>query len=153
MNASAAISDPLLRSSSLVVVKREARDGMSVSASSHAGYASRGTHARAISPRTVMNNASRTLLTGCGNTLWACRNFIFQHVWNNRRTSRRMLKKARLLTHPTLAVISPARPESAKTDSSPWDAPYSAQGRSERGRLRSRLRLSKAQTLFLSTLT
>ena len=31
---------------------------------------------------------------------------------------------------PTPAVISPARPESAKTDSSPWDAPYSAQGRS-----------------------
>ncbi len=42
-----------------------------------------------------------------------------------------MLKKARLLTRPTLAVISPARPESAKTDSSPWDAPYPMQGRSE----------------------
>ena len=46
--------------------------------------------------------------------------------------SRRMLKKARLLTRPTLAVISPARPESAKTDSSPWDAPCPKQGRSER---------------------
>jgi hypothetical protein len=45
--------------------------------------------------------------------------------------SRRMLKKARLLTRPTLAVISPARPESAKTDSSPWDAPCPKQGRSE----------------------
>ena len=43
---------------------------------------------------------------------------------------RRMLKKARLLTRPTLAVISPSRPESVKTDSSPWDAPYPMQGRS-----------------------
>jgi hypothetical protein len=34
MNASAAIADPLLRSSSFV--KREARDGMSVSVSLHA---------------------------------------------------------------------------------------------------------------------
>jgi len=42
-----------------------------------------------------------------------------------------MLKKARLLTRPTLAVISPARPKSAQTDSSPWDAPYPKQGRSE----------------------
>jgi len=33
-----------------------------------------------------------------------------------------MLKKANLLTLPTLAVISPSRPEPAKTDSSPWDA-------------------------------
>ena len=33
-------------------------------------------------------------LAGCGNTLWTCRNFIVQHVWNNRGTSRRMLKKA-----------------------------------------------------------
>jgi hypothetical protein len=37
---------------------------------------------------------------------------------------------ARLLTHPTLAVISPTRPASAKTDSSPWDAPCPRQGRS-----------------------
>jgi hypothetical protein len=40
-----------------------------------------------------------------------------------------MLKKARLLTRPTLAVISPSRPESAKTDSLPWDATYPMQGR------------------------
>jgi hypothetical protein len=33
-----------------------------------------------------------------------------------------MLKKARLLTRPTLANISPALPESAMTASSPWDA-------------------------------
>jgi len=41
-----------------------------------------------------------------------------------------MLKKADLLTLPTLAVISPSRPESAKTDSSPWNAPFPKQGRS-----------------------
>jgi len=45
--------------------------------------------------------------------------------------SRRMLKKARLLTRPTPADISPSRPESAKTASSPWDAPCPKQGRSE----------------------
>jgi hypothetical protein len=44
---------------------------------------------------------------------------------------RRMLKKARLLTRPTLADTSPARPESAKTASSPKDAPSPKQGRSE----------------------
>ena len=47
-----------------------------------------------------------------------------------------MLKKGRLLTRPTLAVISPSRPESAKTDSLPWDAPYPKQGRSERSLLK-----------------
>ena len=55
-------------------------------------------------------------------------------VWTcgkTREPSRRMLKKSRLLTRPTQAVISPARPESAKTDSSPWDAPCPRQGRSE----------------------
>ncbi len=49
----------------------------------------------------------------------------------SRCISRRMLKKASLLTRPTPAVISPARPESAKTDSSPWDAPNPKQGRGE----------------------
>src|SRR4029077_1812155 len=44
----------------------------------------------------------------------------------------RRLKKARPLTRPTLAATSPARPESAKTDSSPRDAPYPKQGRSKR---------------------
>ena len=39
-----------------------------------------------------------------------------------------MLKKVRLLTHPTPAGISPSRPESAKTDSSPQDAPCPKQG-------------------------
>jgi hypothetical protein len=42
-----------------------------------------------------------------------------------------MLKKARLLTHPTQAATSPARPEFAKTASSPKDAPYPKQGRSK----------------------
>ncbi len=46
-------------------------------------------------------------------------------------TSRRMLKKARLLTHPTLAATSPALPESAKAASSPKDAACPKQGRSE----------------------
>ena len=44
--------------------------------------------------------------------------------------SSRMLKKARLLTRPTLAATSPARPESAKTASSPKDAPCPKQGHS-----------------------
>ena len=35
-----------------------------------------------------------------------------------------MLKKAKLLTRPTLADISPAHPEAAKTASSPKDAPF-----------------------------
>jgi len=43
-----------------------------------------------------------------------------------------MLKKARFLTRPTLAATSPARPESAKTASSPKDAPFPKQGRSTR---------------------
>ncbi len=43
-----------------------------------------------------------------------------------------MLKKFSILTHPTLAVISPTRPESAKTVSSPRDAPCPKQGRNER---------------------
>jgi hypothetical protein len=43
-----------------------------------------------------------------------------------------MLKKAKLLTRPTLAATPPARPESAKTASLPWDAPCPKQGRSER---------------------
>ncbi len=43
-----------------------------------------------------------------------------------------MLKKARRLTHPTQAVISPSRPVFAKTDSLPWGAPCPKLGRSER---------------------
>jgi hypothetical protein len=40
-------------------------------------------------------------------------------------------KKPTVLTRPTPAAISPSRPESAKTASSPWDAPFHRQGRSE----------------------
>ena len=40
-----------------------------------------------------------------------------------------MLKKARFLTPPTRAATSPARPESAKTASSPRDTPCPKQGR------------------------
>ena len=40
-----------------------------------------------------------------------------------RKRFSRMLKKTRLLTRPTLAVISPSRAEAAKTASSPRDAP------------------------------
>ncbi len=42
---------------------------------------------------------------------------------------------ARLLTRPTLATISPSRPESTKTASPPRDAPCPKQGRSERTRM------------------
>jgi hypothetical protein len=73
-------------------------------------------------------NPSR--LTGCGKTLWARRNFTGLHVWDDSSTLHRMLKKARLLTRPTLAATSPARPESAKTASSPRGATYPMQGRS-----------------------
>ena len=38
---------------------------------------------------------------------------------------------ARLLTRPTLAITSPTRPESAKTASSPRDAPCPKRGRKE----------------------
>ena len=41
-----------------------------------------------------------------------------------------MLKEARLLNRPTPAATSPAHPESAKTASSPKDAPFRGQGRS-----------------------
>ena len=34
------------------------------------------------------------LLAGCGKALWAHRNFTALHIWDNRNTSRRMLKKA-----------------------------------------------------------
>ena len=53
-----------------------------------------------------------------------------------RDTQRRMLKQAELLTRPTLATISPARPESAKTASPPRNAPFPKQGRSDLSFLR-----------------
>src|SRR5207247_9211443 len=70
-----------------------------------------------------------TALAGCGKTILPRENFDGPHVSYNGRTARRMLEKARLLTRPTLAVISPAHPESAKTDFSLWYAPCPKQGR------------------------
>ena len=49
--------------------------------------------------------------------MWARQNLTVPNVLDNRRTARRMLKKARLLTRPTLARR---------------DAPCPKQGRSER---------------------
>jgi hypothetical protein len=60
------------------------------------------------------------------------KHFTDSHVWDNGKTPDRRLKQARLLTRPTLADISPAHPQSAKTASSPWDALCPKQGRSER---------------------
>ena len=34
------------------------------------------------------------ILAGCGKTLWAHLDFTGLHVWDNRSTPRRMLKKA-----------------------------------------------------------
>jgi len=47
--------------------------------------------------------------------------------WLNNGAPVRMLKQARLLTCPTLADISPSRPESAKPASLPQDAPTSSE--------------------------
>ena len=49
-------------------------------------------------------------------------------VLHNGRTVSQDAQKGDLLTRPTLAVTSPARPESAKTASSPRDAPCPKQG-------------------------
>ena len=56
--------------------------------------------------KTVYKNSrifSSHSLTGCGKTLWARRNCTALYVRDNWSTPRRMLKKARLLTRPTLA--------------------------------------------------
>jgi hypothetical protein len=58
-------------------------------------------------------------------------NFDSPHLCTTGKDSRRMLKKAGLLTSPAPADISPSRPESAKTASSPWDGPCLKQGGSE----------------------
>ena len=80
----------------------------------------------------VMISLGRTVaaLAGCGKTIVARWTFKGPRVWGNGRIPGRMLKKARLLTRPTLAATSPARPESAKTASSARGAPYPMQGRS-----------------------
>ena len=79
----------------------------------------------------VMISLGRTVaaLAGYGKTIVARWTFKGPRVWGNGRIPGRMLKTFRLLTRPTLAATSPARPESAKTASSPRDAPYPMQGR------------------------
>ena len=67
------------------------------------------------------------------HNLWQTTEELFQH--GKPSMARRLLKKANLLTRPTPANISPARPESAKTASSPWDAPCPKQGRSQRPKM------------------
>ena len=44
--------------------------------------------------------------------------------WGSRQLCLQDAEKAALLTRQTPAGISPSRPESAKTDSLPWDAPF-----------------------------
>jgi len=56
-------------------------------------------------------------------------NFDGPHMWHNRRTLPQDVQKARLLTRPTPVATSPARPESAKTASSPRNVPCPRQGR------------------------
>jgi hypothetical protein len=51
-------------------------------------------------------------------------------VESNKGTPYRMLKKATVLTRPPRRLFHPP-PESAKTDSLPWDAPCPRQGLSE----------------------
>ena len=52
------------------------------------------------------------------------------NLWDDRGIPLQDAQKASFLTRPTPAVTSPARPESAKTASSPRDAPCPMQGRS-----------------------
>ncbi len=56
-------------------------------------------------------------------------NFDGLHDWDKRSTLLQDAQQGGLLTRPTPAVTSPARPESAKTASSPKDAPIHGQGR------------------------
>ena len=50
---------------------------------------------------------------------------LLEGIWLNKACGRsRTLKKSAFLTRPTPAITSPARPESAKTASSPKDAPF-----------------------------
>src|SRR4029079_9215534 len=76
----------------------------------------------------------------CGKNLSAKQKCDFLHARPSAGHSRRMLKKSGLLTHPTPAAISPARPESDKTASSSMDAPFRRQSRSELSRFKGWLR-------------
>src|SRR6267378_2401951 len=90
--------------------------------------------------RASAHTLKRRFLTGCGKTMLARENFDGPHVCLRRAQSsgttaehsRRVHEKARLPTRPNQAIILPARPESAKTDSSPWDTPCPNQARPQR---------------------
>src|SRR5437016_435813 len=75
-------------------------------------------------------------LAGCGKTIVGRWTFKGPRVCGKGRTPGRMLKKFRLLTRPTQAATSPARPEFAKTASSARGAPYPMQGRNSKTDLR-----------------
>ena len=60
----------------------------------------------------------------------AYENFDGPRVWDSKETLSQNAQKVCLLTRPTLAVTSPARPESAKTVSLPRDTPCPRQSRS-----------------------
>jgi hypothetical protein len=85
--------------------------------------------ARPAIPSHLNNQAQPTALAGCKKTLSALQTFDGPCVCPNRSTLPQDAKKGDLLTLPTLTAISPSRPESAKTDSLPWDAPCPRQGR------------------------
>jgi hypothetical protein len=53
-----------------------------------------------------------------------------RRLWDKKNPPLQDAQEDDLLTRPTLAATSPARPESAKTASSPKDAPCTRQGRS-----------------------
>jgi hypothetical protein len=42
----------------------------------------------------LISHQSMNLIAGCGEALWTRWNFTTLHVWDNRSTSRRMLKKS-----------------------------------------------------------
>ncbi|HEY6263156.1 MAG TPA: hypothetical protein VIW47_16280, partial [Nitrospiraceae bacterium] len=68
---------------------------------------------------------------GFAETIVVCHPLDTPSNFGKEATIRRLFKKFRLLTYPTPAAISPARPESAKTASSSGDATFRGQGRSE----------------------
>ena len=81
-------------------------------------------------PAWKLSHSRSLLLADCEKTTLARENFDGRRCGLTEEHPRRILKKARLLTRPTPATISPSRPESAKTDSLPCDAPCPKQGHS-----------------------
>src|SRR4051794_24033380 len=80
------------------------------------------------------SDSSRLLpLSDFGKTLSSCRKFIGLYSLDNRNTPNRMLKKAGLLTHPTLARRDAPCPKQGRSDRShstllrgSWDDPNCA---------------------------